>query len=167
MKDTEFFDLVDKKGNVVGIASRDECHSNPKLLHPVVHFTLYNPSTREILLTQRSFKKKWDPGKHVFFGEHVLAGESYEDGLKRGSLEELQFEALDWLQLGEHVFKMETQTELVRFYIVMYQNEELKYDKEEIERIFWIKVDDISSFNDNVSDMTQYWIDNVDWITLS
>jgi isopentenyldiphosphate isomerase len=167
MQKMEIFDLVDEKGNVISTASREECHSNPKLLHPVVHFTLYNSLKKEILLTQRSFKKRWDPGKHVFFGEHVLSGETFQECVIRGALEELQYKSSEIQMVGQHVFNMESQSELVRFFIVMYKGGELDFDREEIERIFWLRIDKLTAFSDNVSDMTKYWIDNIDWSTLS
>ena len=44
MKDNlaEMFPLVDDEGNIVGAASRGECHNGSKLLHPVVHLHLFN-----------------------------------------------------------------------------------------------------------------------------
>ncbi len=38
----EIFPLVDEEGKVVGSATRGECHSGSKLLHPVVH--LHTPN---------------------------------------------------------------------------------------------------------------------------
>jgi isopentenyldiphosphate isomerase len=166
MEKNETFDLVDEKGNVTGSASREECHSNTELLHPVVHFTLFNPSTNEVLLTQRSFTKRWDPGKNVFFGEHVISGESYEDGLKRGVEEEIGFKPEKYRLLGDTVFHEESQTEYARFFLVYYNNQEIDFEKEEIERIYWIKTEELKDFNDNLGKITKYWIENIDWSTL-
>ena len=33
----EMFPIVDEQGNITGAATRGECHSGSKLLHPVVH----------------------------------------------------------------------------------------------------------------------------------
>lgn len=33
----EMFPIVDEEGNITGAATRKECHSGSKLLHPVVH----------------------------------------------------------------------------------------------------------------------------------
>ena len=34
---TEWFPLVNEKGETIGKATRKECHSGSKLLHPVIH----------------------------------------------------------------------------------------------------------------------------------
>ena len=38
----ELFPVVDEAGNVVGSATRAECHGGGGLLHPVVHLHLFN-----------------------------------------------------------------------------------------------------------------------------
>ena len=45
----EKFPIVDEAGNVIGSATRGECHSGSKLLHPVVHLHVFN-SKGEIYL---------------------------------------------------------------------------------------------------------------------
>jgi isopentenyldiphosphate isomerase len=162
----EKFDLVDEKGSVIGSASREQCHMNTELIHPTVHFTLFNPFTNEIMLTQRSFKKRWDPGKNIFLGEHMISGENYEVGLKRGVTEELGFEPSEFVLLGDTVFRQKSQTEYTRFFIVIYHGEEIDFDRSETERVWWIDLDDLEEFDDNVGGMTKYWIENIDWSTL-
>ena len=85
MAKDEIFDVVNEKDEVIGTAPREECHSNPGLIHHTVHFTLIDRKKKRVFLTQRSFKKEHDAGKYCFLGEHMLSGESYEDALKRGS----------------------------------------------------------------------------------
>ena len=48
----EIFPIVDEAGNVIGSATRGECHSGSKLLHPVVHLHVFN-SKGEIYLQRR------------------------------------------------------------------------------------------------------------------
>lgn len=38
----EMFPVVDEQGNITGAATRGECHSGSKLLHPVVHLHIFN-----------------------------------------------------------------------------------------------------------------------------
>ena len=38
----EMFPIVDEQGNITGTATRGECHSGSKLLHPVVHLHIFN-----------------------------------------------------------------------------------------------------------------------------
>ena len=74
----EIFPLVDADGNVVGKATRRECHSGSMLLHPVVHIHIFNPAG-DIYLQRRSMTKDIQPGKwdtavggHVDYGETII-----------------------------------------------------------------------------------------------
>jgi isopentenyldiphosphate isomerase len=166
MEKNETFDLVDEKGNVTGNASREECHSSIELIHPTVHFTLFNPNSNEILLTKRSYNKRWDPGKTIFLGEHMVSGETYEDGLLRGVAEELGFVPTEYKILGDTLFKQESQTEYTRFFLVFYHGELIDFDRAETEEIWWVGIDELKNYDDSFGAMTQYWIDNIDWSTL-
>ena len=37
----EMFPVVDEEGNIIGAATRGECHNGSKLLHPVVHLHVW------------------------------------------------------------------------------------------------------------------------------
>ena len=59
----ELFPIVNEKGDVIGSASRKECHSGTKKLHPVVHLHVFDSEGRLFLpqirnrphkMTQRS-----------------------------------------------------------------------------------------------------------------
>ena len=38
----EWFPLVNEEGEIIGKATRKECHSGSKMLHPVVHLHIFN-----------------------------------------------------------------------------------------------------------------------------
>lgn len=38
----EMLPIVDEQGNIVGAATRGECHDGSKKLHPVVHLHVFN-----------------------------------------------------------------------------------------------------------------------------
>ena len=91
MKDNleEMFPVVDEEGNIVGAASRGECHNGSRLLHPVVHLHLFN-SKGELYLQRRPLWKDIQPGKwDTAVGGHVDLGESVEMALRREVCEEL------------------------------------------------------------------------------
>ena len=54
MKDNEneMLPLVDEEGNIIGAATRGECHGGSKPLHPVVHLHVFN-SRGELYLQRR------------------------------------------------------------------------------------------------------------------
>lgn len=54
--------MVDEAGNVVGSATRAECHGGGGLLHPVVHLHLFN-SRGELYLQRRPVWKDIQPGR--------------------------------------------------------------------------------------------------------
>jgi isopentenyl-diphosphate delta-isomerase len=83
----ELLDVVDENDNVVGQATREECHSR-RLIHRCAFVLLYN-SRGELLLLKRAAKVDRYPGLYSVVGEHVKAGESYEEAAKRGMKEEL------------------------------------------------------------------------------
>lgn len=58
MKDNlqEKFPIVDEEGNVMGEATRGECHNGSRLLHPVVHLHVFN-SKGDVYL-QKPYKIK-------------------------------------------------------------------------------------------------------------
>ena len=79
----EIFPVVDECGNVVGKATRGECHGGSMLLHPVVHLHLFDSEGR-IYLQQRPLWKDIQPGKwDTAVGGHVDYGENVEDALAK------------------------------------------------------------------------------------
>ena len=85
----EMFPIVDEQGNITGAATRGECHSGSKLLHPVVHLHVFN-TQGDIYLQKRPEWKDIQPGKwDTAVGGHIDLGESVEIALKREAREEL------------------------------------------------------------------------------
>ena len=85
----EWFPLVDEKGETIGKATRKECHSGSKMLHPVVHLHIFNKAG-DLYLQKRSINKDIQPGKwDTAVGGHIDYGETVEDALHREVREEL------------------------------------------------------------------------------
>ena len=85
----EIFPIVDEDGKVIGSATRGECHSGSKLLHPVVHLHVFN-SKGEVYLQRRPDWKDIQPGKwDTAVGGHIDYGETPEVALQREVREEL------------------------------------------------------------------------------
>jgi isopentenyldiphosphate isomerase len=79
----KIFDVVNEQDQVTGSATAQECHSNPKLIHRVVHFTLVDGIKEKILISQRALDVKFDSGKWCFMGEHLLRGDDYPTAVFR------------------------------------------------------------------------------------
>lgn len=132
MNQEEWFPLVTPEGATVGKATRKECHSGSKLLHPVVHLHVFNPQG-ELYLQKRSMRKDIQPGKwDTAVGGHVDYGESTEDALRREVREELGITEFAPEKLGSYVFESAIEKELVNSYKTVYTGN-ITPDKEELE----------------------------------
>ena len=115
MKDNleERFPIVDETGDVIGSATRGECHNGSKLLHPVVHLHVFN-SKGEVYLQKRPEWKDIQPGKwDTSVGGHLDAGETPEQALVREVREELGITDFQPERKGMYVFESRRERELV------------------------------------------------------
>lgn len=119
----EIFPVVDENGTTVGKATRGECHSGSKLLHPVVHLHLFDSSGR-IYLQQRPLWKDIQPGKwDTAVGGHIDYGESVDAALRRETQEELGLAGLSVEFLLKYVFESERERELVHVFRATYDGD--------------------------------------------
>lgn len=119
----EMFPIVDEKGNVISAATRGECHSGSKLLHPVVHLHVFN-SKGELYLQKRPEWKDIQPGKwDTAVGGHVDLGESIMMALNREAKEELGITDFVPEEVTRYVFESARERELVFTYKTVYDGE--------------------------------------------
>ncbi len=109
----ELFPLVDELGNVVGKATRGECHNGSRLLHPVVHLHVFN-SQGQLYLQKRPEWKDIQPGKwDTAVGGHIDFGETPEQALRREVREELGITDFQPIFIEKYVFDSRRERELV------------------------------------------------------
>jgi len=141
MPETELLDIVDETGKITGKATRAEFHSNPKLIHAVVHCWIYN-GKGEILWQQRSLKKKHGPGMwDVSAGGHVPSGMTPTDAMKKEISEELGLTDIEPVFADKYLKKFAQQNELVYLYYAYCDKPvaEFKLNKDEVERVIWVR----------------------------
>jgi mutator protein MutT len=116
----ERFPIVDEEGRVVGSATRGECHSGSKLLHPVVHLHVFN-SRGEVYLQKRPEWKDIQPGKwDTSVGGHIDYGETPEQALVREVREELGITDFVPERVGQYVFESLREREFVYVHRTLY-----------------------------------------------
>lgn len=109
----EIFDLVDQDDNVIGTATRDECHKN-NLRHRAVHILVFNPKG-ELFIQKRSKTKDVFPG--LLEGSasgHVSSGETYEEAAVRELEEELGIKDHKLNEVAKFQMKVGKEHEIVK-----------------------------------------------------
>jgi isopentenyl-diphosphate delta-isomerase type 1 len=142
---TEWFDIVDEKGRVIGKATREQCHDGSKRLHPVVHVHIFN-SDRKLLLQKRRMDKDIQPGKwDTSIGGHIQSAEALEDAIKRESLEEagIEIDLEQLIALDRYVYESDVEKELVHSYAYVYDGA-ITFQESEIDEVRFLTYDEIN-----------------------
>ena len=138
----EIFPIVDESGQVIGSATRGECHSGSMLLHPVVHLHVFN-SKGDIYLQKRPEWKDIQPGKwDTAVGGHIDYGETPEDALLREVREELGITDFMPELIDKYVFESQRERELVYVHRTIY-NGEIRLSTEELDGGRFWKIQEI------------------------
>lgn len=88
----EILDLIDENDNVIGQLSKKLIHEGKNLLHREVAVVIYD-NNDNLLLQQRSFKKKLAPGKWTPSAVgHVISGQTPEEAAHMELKEEVGFD---------------------------------------------------------------------------
>jgi isopentenyl-diphosphate delta-isomerase len=137
----EYFYVVDEADKVIGRATREECHSNPRLMHRSVYIFVLNEQN-EIFIQKRSLSKDLYPGYYTGSATgHVDYGEDYDTAAKRELEEELGINA-PLQRLGKFKSSSEFEREISALYICRF-NGPVKFNTQEITEGTFVSIDEI------------------------
>jgi isopentenyldiphosphate isomerase len=143
-EDEEMLEVVDRNGKVLRLARRSEVHSDPSLIHRVVHVLVFDRRGR-LLLQKRSQTKDVAPGKwDTSVGGHVSPGEDIEKAACREMAEELGISECGLAFLYCYLFSGAAETELVHTFRCVHTGP-LNYDKKEIETVEFRELNEIKN----------------------
>jgi isopentenyl-diphosphate delta-isomerase type 1 len=138
----EFFDVVDKDDNVIGEASREDCHEKG-FIHRSVMFFVFDSQGR-VLVTKRTQNKDFFPGYFsIVLGGHVQAGETYDEAVKREIEEEIGITTKPFL-ISTFKKRIPEEKENVKVFGVV-ADEKINLNEDELESGDFIKVSDLEN----------------------
>lgn len=141
----ELFDLVNEKDEVIGTVWKSEAHGNINLIHREVGICIFN-SQGKVLIQQRAFTKKHEPGKWKITAGHIAAGEDPKTGMQRELEEELGIKVE--MEFFNKIFNRSEEHQQSRFlysYFGKYDGNKFTLQKKEVEQVKWVKPDEVSN----------------------
>ena len=149
-------EIVNERGQIIGVAPRSEIHGNPALMHRVVHVVVLDKDGN-ILLQKRSMKKDVAPGRwDTSVGGHVDPDEGLKDAALREMFEELGVR-LELEFMYRYIHSNPYETEMVHTYRAFWDEnakEKLSCNPDEIDELKFWSIEDIKSVlkNETLSD---------------
>ncbi len=139
--------LVNKKDEVIGQASKEECHRGDGILHRAFSVYLFDDKGR-ILIQQRSkFKKLWPLYWANSCCSHPRKDEPYEKAGERRLKEELGFSVplkmIDKFQYKARYKNIGSENEIDAVLIGEYKGEKIKPNPEEVADWKLVKIEDL------------------------
>lgn len=138
----ELFCVVDEEDNVIGTATRQECHTNPLLIHRVAHVLVFTHPGK-LLLQKRSPDKDIQPDKwDTSVGGHLKPDEDYQTAAYRELAEELGICGVGLTYLYKYPLRNDTESENVATYKCIFDGK-IKFDTNEITEVQVFSMDEI------------------------
>lgn len=141
----ELIDIVDENGNFTGeVMEKNQAH-DLNLLHWEVATFIVN-SKGQTLLQRRSANKRFNPNMWAVCAGHVDSGEKLESAALREIKEELGIDVNPkdlYLLDDKQVKKRESNSHILRWYYVVYDNDDFKIELNELSEVKWFEIDEV------------------------
>lgn len=137
--------IVNEKDEPIGVRERDKPGIDG--FRRISGLWLTN-SKGEVLLAQRSFNKKLDPGKWgPSVGGTVEEGETYESNIAKETQEEIGLEGLELKKGSKYLFTEGENPRFAQMFMAKIDKpiEEFIIQKDEVEQVKWVSIDDIKT----------------------
>lgn len=147
-EEIEYLDLVDENDNIIGKEDRNIIYKNKWRNFRVINIMIFT-SDNKIIVPKRSGNRKIFPNCYdCSVGGHVSSGETYEQAAYRELEEELGITDVKLEEIG--YFKPDDlgTSSFSKMYKLVY-DEELNYDKEGIQQIYYMKKEKIRKLIDD------------------
>lgn len=164
---SELFDIVNEKDEVIGHATRAEVHGNPNLIHRSISVAVFN-SRGELFLQKRSATKDTDPLKWtISCSGHVNSGDDYKNSAVRELKEELGISGVKLTFVSKYLCRAPNETEMSVIFKTFW-NKSIKLQRKEIieGRFFTQKelLDSVKSDQISLSFMGKVALEKLEWI---
>ncbi len=148
MEEIEYLDLVDDNDNVIGREDRNEIYKKGLRNFRVINIIIFT-SDEKIIVPQRSDNRRIFPNCYDFsVGGHVSSGETYEEAAYRELEEELGITGVKLQEIGYFKpYDIDTSA-FSKMYKLIY-DDDLNYDKDGIQKIFYMSKEEVSSLVNN------------------
>ncbi len=133
-------------------------------------FALIDSHQKKILIVRRILTARCNPGKWTFASARLSIREDYPSAVGRG-LEGMFGLSLSTTggcgEYGNHLFIKNSSRVFVRFFIVYLKSSNFRLlNKDRFIDYKWITLNELTRQREDFSEMTTYWISNIEWNSL-
>ena len=167
--DIEFFDIVNENDEVIGKITEDKQKNVKPSQLRFINIIITN-NDNKIIVPKRSSSRKMFPNCYDFsVGGHVNSGENYDEAAYRELNEELGITNVDLHEVAYFSPYNSDSNTFQKVYLLKYSNEIFDYDRDGIEKIYYMSVEEIKKllntsselFKTDYSMVIDYLIDNM------
>lgn len=144
----EFIDIYDENNNPLGYKLERKIVHEKNLWHRHASCWIMNEKG-EILLQQRSYNKKKNPGCFSKTGGHVSSGETPYEAIKREVLEEIGLQISDDKIIEIDIFKSNNNEHYFSYGYIVFTNlkeNEFILQKEEVESVKYFTIEQLEEY---------------------